>query len=463
MNKWVAGLALILVFLAIGMFIIETETGTSPKKVLYVSPDGSDKNSGSKQKPLKTIQKAVDSAEPGTVVYVREGIYKEQVVIRESGSKNAPIMIKSYKKEKAVLDGTSLKANGDNQGLISIHNKSYITIDGFEVRNYKTAEEDVVPIGISVSGSGKGIRILRNHVHHIETLHDNGNAHGIAVYGTKAPEAIEDIEISENLVEDLKLGWSEAIVLNGNVSHFKVTKNIVRQSNNIGIDMIGFEGTSPREAYDQARNGLVSHNTVCGISSYGNPAYGPHYTAGGIYVDGGKDITIEENRVYQNDIGIEAASEHKGKSTSGISIRKNIIFENRSAGIAIGGYDEERGNTVKSSITDNVLYKNDREYQDGGQVLIQYNTKHNTIKNNIMVAGESGLLISSPFRKSEGNSINHNMYYVSGGEKKTRWIWEEKEISGFSEYQKKSRQDGNSVFQKPKFIDEGKKDLRLEK
>jgi Right handed beta helix region len=463
MKKWTAGMVLILVFLAIGMFIHETAAETSPEKGLYVSPNGSDKNPGSKQKPFKTIQKAADSAKPGTVVYVRKGIYKEQVVIRKSGTKNAPIILKSYNKEKAVLDGTSLKANWDHQGLISIHNKSYITIAGFEVRNYKTRNEELVPIGISVSGSGKGIRILQNHVQHIETAHENGNAHGIAVYGTEAPEAIEDIEISENLVEDLKLGWSEAIVLNGNVVHFTVTDNTVRQSDNIGIDMIGFEGTSPREAYDQARNGLVSHNTVSQISSYGNPAYGPHYTAGGIYVDGGKDITIEENRVYQNDIGIEAASEHKGKSTSGIKIRKNIIFENKSAGIAIGGYDEERGNTVKSLITDNVLYKNDREYQDGGQLLIQYNAKHNIIQNNIMVAGESSLLISSPFRESEGNSINNNMYYVSGGEKKTRWIWEEKEISGFSEYQKKSRQESNSVFQKPEFIDEGKKDFRLAK
>jgi len=304
----------------------------------------------------------------------------------------------------------------------------------------------LLPIGISVSGSGKGIRILRNHIHHIETTHKNGNAHGIAVYGTEAPKAIEDLEISENKVEDLKLGWSEAIVLNGNVTDFKVTINTVRRNNNIGIDAIGFEGTSPNKAYDQARNGIISNNTVYEISSYGNPAYGKEYSAGGIYIDGGKNIIIENNRVYNSDIGIEAASEHKRKSTSSITIRKNTIYENNSAGIAIGGYDKERGNTIKSTITDNVLYKNDTKLQDAGQLLIQYNTKQNTVKNNIMVAGKSKLLISNPFKENDGNILNNNVYYLSDGEEKTKWIWETEEITGFSNYKKKSQQDSESVF-----------------
>ncbi|GAA3328692.1 hypothetical protein GCM10020331_073690 [Ectobacillus funiculus] len=78
---------------------------------------------------------------------------------------------------------------------------------------------------------------------------------------------------------------------------FKVTYNILRRNDNIGIDVIGFEGVSPVEAFDQARNGIISNNTVYQISSYGNPAYGNQYAAGGIYVDGGKEIIIERNKV----------------------------------------------------------------------------------------------------------------------------------------------------------------------
>lgn len=462
MNKKVRVLMFLLSAFSIGM-VLDFHAGQAVQKnELYVSSVGNDKNEGSKKKPLITIQQAVNLAKPGTTVYVRKGIYKEQVIIRKSGLKDAPIIIKAYPKEKATIDGRGLKVSGDYQGLVSIHDKSYVTIDGLEIKNYKTRQEDSVPIGISVSGSGKGIRILRNHIHHIETHHKNGNAHGIAVYGTKAPQAIEDIFISGNKLEDMKLGASETLVLNGNVLNFQVTNNIVRRNDNIGIDVIGFEGVSPDEAFDQARNGIISNNTVYEISSYGNPAYGNQYAADGIYVDGGKEIIIEKNRTYKNDIGIEAASEHAGKFTSSITIRKNTIYENRSAGIAIGGYDRKRGSTINSIITDNILYKNDTKYQDGGQLLLQYNTKQNRIENNIIVAGNSNLLISSPFKHNEGNKIDNNVYYLHSGEKKTRWIWEAEEIIGFTAYKKKSLQDGNSVFRKPKFVNETKRDFRLD-
>ncbi|WP_050182660.1 DUF1565 domain-containing protein [Domibacillus robiginosus] len=194
---------------------------------MYVSPARDDINTGSKKKPLKTIQKAVNLAKPGTTIYARKGIYKEQVIIWKSGLKNTAIVVKTYSNEKATIDGSGLNVSWDYQGLVSILDASYVTVEGFEIKNYKTKQEDLITIGISVGGSGKGIRILKNHVHHIETLHKNGNAHGIAVYGTKAPEAIEDIFISGNKLEDMKLGWSETLVLNGNVSNFEVTDNII--------------------------------------------------------------------------------------------------------------------------------------------------------------------------------------------------------------------------------------------
>ncbi|WP_409294700.1 nitrous oxide reductase family maturation protein NosD [Peribacillus sp. SCS-26] len=459
-RKWKAMLSFLMVC-TIGMAIHAMAAKKTEQTGLYVSPVGDDKNPGSRNKPLKTIQKAVNLTKPGTTVYVRNGTYHEQVVIKKSGRKEAPITLKSYPKEKATIDGSFVQVSWDHQGLVSIHDKSYVTVEGFEIKQYKTKKEDLVPIGISVSGSGKGVKILRNHIHHIETQHKNGNAHGIAVYGTKAPDAIEDIIVSGNKLEDMKLGWSESLVLNGNVTNFKVTDNLLRRNDNIGIDIIGFEGVSTEEKFDQARNGIISNNTVYHISSYGNQAYGNHYSAGGIYVDGGKQITIENNRVYQNDIGIEAASEHGGKSTSSVTIRNNVIYENRSAGIAIGGYDHKRGNTVKNRITGNILYKNDTKFQDGGQLLIQYHTKQNRIENNIMVAGKSRLLISSPANQLNSNKIDNNVYYYEKGDKQTRWIWQSEEVTGFAAYQQKSFQDRKSTFRKPIFADERKRDFRL--
>ncbi|MEI2467513.1 hypothetical protein V8V74_25080 [Niallia taxi] len=72
---------------------------------------------------------------------------------------------------------------------------------------------------------------------------------------------------------------------------------------------------------------------------------------------------------------------------------------------------------------------------DGGQLLIQYKIKQNKMEKNTMVAGSSKLLISNPFKQSNSNIINNNVYYLSDREKETRLIWETNEIKGFSRKQ----------------------------
>ena len=49
----------------------------------------------------------------------------------------------------------------------------------------------------------------------------------------------------DNELANLTLGSSEALVVNGNVKDFRIEGNKVHDTNNIGIDVIGFEGTAP--------------------------------------------------------------------------------------------------------------------------------------------------------------------------------------------------------------------------
>ncbi|WP_455931567.1 right-handed parallel beta-helix repeat-containing protein, partial [Priestia aryabhattai] len=81
--------------------------------------------------------------------------------------------------------------------------------------------------------------------------------------------------------------------------------------------------------FDQAREGVISENSIYNVSSYSNPAYRHEYSAGGIYVDGGKEVVIEHNISSHNDLGIEIASEHHGKQTTNIQVVRNMIYENR--------------------------------------------------------------------------------------------------------------------------------------
>ncbi|MBS4161264.1 DUF1565 domain-containing protein, partial [Klebsiella pneumoniae] len=290
---------------------------------LYVSPDGNDQNDGTKEKPFRTLAHAANQAVAGTTVLIREGTYKETLDVKHSGTDKKPIVFRNYENEKVVISGESVADAEYETPLIHIHNKHDITISGLTIQDLSVSSEEATAMGIYVSGSSSHITIKNNHVRDIKTTADDGNAHGIAVYGTGS---MKDIKIEDNTVEKLTLGASEAVVLNGNIDGFTISGNVVRDNNNIGIDLIGYEGTADQS--DFVRNGAVENNTVYHNSTYGNPAYGDDYSAGGIYVDGGQNIDIKKNTVYGNDIGIEATSEHKGKYADDIQITGNTVYEN---------------------------------------------------------------------------------------------------------------------------------------
>ena len=423
---------------------------------LYVSPDGNDQNDGTKEKPFRTLAHAANQAVAGTTVLIREGTYKETLDVKHSGTDKKPIVFRNYENEKVVISGESVADAEYETPLIHIHNKHDITISGLTIQDLSVSSEEATAMGIYVSGSSSHITIKNNHVRDIKTTADDGNAHGIAVYGTGS---MKDIKIEDNTVEKLTLGASEAVVLNGNIDGFTISGNVVRDNNNIGIDLIGYEGTADQS--DFVRNGAVENNTVYHNSTYGNPAYGDDYSAGGIYVDGGQNIDIKKNTVYGNDIGIEATSEHKGKYADDIQITGNTVYENAYTGISIGGYDKKRGGTSYSVIAHNIMFRNDTKGLDGGQLLLQYDTKHNNIEKNILTASDSRIFIANEFTENEGNIVNHNVYHKEAG-KDGLWIWKKDEYDVFSSYQKAAKQDQESIYADPMYRDEKSYDFTLD-
>src|SRR5580658_2329049 len=276
----------------------------------YVSKKGSDSNPGTIGSPWLTIQRAANSVSAGATVYVLAGVYNESVNFPSSGTSSAPITFQSYPGQTAVIDGTGVPVNG-TQGLINIvGDRSYITIKGFEIRHYTTTSEDNVPTGVWITGSGTGVQILNNRVHDITTKAEaNGNAFGISVYGTsKTP--ITQLVISGNEVYDLRTGESESVNVDGNVTYFKITNNLIHDNDNIGIDAIGYEGVGP-VGYDEAMYGEISGNTIYNISGIANAGEGDEYDADGLYCDGCAYVTFERNVIFQVDYGIETTSENQ--------------------------------------------------------------------------------------------------------------------------------------------------------
>lgn len=109
-------------------------------KTYYISPNGSDRNIGTINKPFATIQKAHDLARPGDTIYVRGGTYKlpknKPIELSKDGTKDNPIKLFAYRTEKVILDASNwsrLDANGNNMNAVVIHTGDYWHVKGIGV------------------------------------------------------------------------------------------------------------------------------------------------------------------------------------------------------------------------------------------------------------------------------------------------------------------------------------------
>ena len=184
-------------------------------KTYFVATNGDNSGNGSRTAPWATVQHAADLAGAGDTVLVRQGVYNEHVAFRHSGSAGSGyITFASYPGETATVDGAGLDIPGGQWGLFTLKDASYVIVEGFDLRNYTTASLKEVPIGIYVLGAGSGIQIVGNRIRNIETTartnprQCGSDAFGLAVYGTKAPQAIEGLAISGNELSHLKTGCS---------------------------------------------------------------------------------------------------------------------------------------------------------------------------------------------------------------------------------------------------------------
>ncbi len=410
--------------------------------VYYVSTSGNDSNPGTFAQPWLTIQHAANTATAGATVNVMGGVYNAYVSFPNSGTASAPITFQSYPVvvgttvQPAVIDGTGLTVSG-TQGLITISGaRSYITISGFEIRNLTSSSRSAVPCGVWITGSGTGVQILNNQIHNIVTTSEkSGNGCGLFAYGT-SQTPITQLVVSGNELYNLKTGNSESMTFNGNVTYFQITNNIVHDNDNIGIDIIGYEGTGP-VGYDETSYGVVSGNTVYNISGIANVGEGSSFDADGIYCDGCGFITFERNAVFQVDYGIETTSENQKCLATGTewpgadgvgtpatgklpcygryaTVRNNLFYYENACGNSIGGYAVATtkgggGNGGGSSLHDvfvnNTLFDNgtqpgnDSEGTPSGDFQIQYqvgSSQGDYFENNVIYESAASPYSTSP-------------------------------------------------------------------
>ena len=411
---------------AAGLLCIPAWVIASEKEV---SLQGNDAASGTPEHPWRTLTHACKQLRPGDTLIVRAGEYRERLILETSGTEAAGF-ITVQGDPGALISGSG----GGSANLVLLHNLSYVKIQGLELAGGKSVHDGSA---IRVTGHASHIELRNNRIHNIR----GKDAMGITIYGTNAAWPIEKIIIDGNEIYDCDPARSEALTLNGNVTDFEVTNNVVHDLNNIGIDFIGGETSICIDRTKVARNGLCKGNKVWRCRSRYEGGY-----AAGIYVDGGRDIVVEDNIVTECDLGLEVGAENPGQIVSGITVRNNLLYHNDKAGLVFGGFEKSAGRVRQCKFLNNTCYENSRHRKvHNGELWMQW-ASDNELRGNIFVADLKSPLVQIDEGGVTGNALSRNRYYSPAGLAEARFVWPDKNIKGFESWQLMSKQDGDSTF-----------------
>jgi hypothetical protein len=91
---------------------VMTFTNILPATEFHVATNGSDTNPGTKSSPLRKIQKAADLAQPGDVITVHEGVYRERINPPRGGESDLKrIVYQAAAGEKVEIKGSEIVKN----------------------------------------------------------------------------------------------------------------------------------------------------------------------------------------------------------------------------------------------------------------------------------------------------------------------------------------------------------------
>ncbi|MFD5840189.1 right-handed parallel beta-helix repeat-containing protein [Streptomyces chartreusis] len=272
----------------------------SAATTLVVAVGGDDSAAGTVERPLRTIQRAVDLAGPGDTIVVRGGTYAltDNVSIGVSGTASQPITLSAYQGERVVVDGERLPASHTPVGGSipraergAIHMEaSHWRISGLEIVNgpygiycdgcngnvfSRISTHDNYESGFQLQGSSSDNQILNLDSHGNRDPRKNGeSADGLAVKeGSGSGNVVRGARLWNN-VDDGFDAWKFAspILIENTISY----GNGHNRWNfpDFAGDGNGFKmgGGSPAPAVGHVlRNSIAFRNAAHGVTDNGNP------------------------------------------------------------------------------------------------------------------------------------------------------------------------------------------------
>ncbi|MFQ5434980.1 MAG: nitrous oxide reductase family maturation protein NosD [Anaerolineae bacterium] len=292
-----------------GVECLGEEAAPSEQEVVFVSPDGRDDNPGTETATWQTLAHALCQAQPGQTINILPGVYRESVVMGLFGSADFPITIQGVPDgdELPILDGEGMRTMGI--GLVESAN---IVIANLEFRNY-TDEGLYVLVGEDMVIRGN--RFVGNGRASIDPEFD-GEGFGVQISGGKRI-IIENNEASQNGPGPDRVADG---ILGTGIDTYELEDSIIR-------DNYSHHNTGGGMLVEDSINVLVAGNRIEANELDANG----DYWDGGIWVDGGHDITLRGNEVRDNHgPGIELSDEdvRYPDNSYGYVLENNTIANN---------------------------------------------------------------------------------------------------------------------------------------
>lgn len=267
----------------------------------YVSPRGSNRAPGTCARPWRSVQRALDRAQPDQTIFVRAGTYSQALTATRSGAAGAVITLRAYPGEHPELTGR-LKIAG-----------SYMRVSGFVFGGRTAANPSDVLIYVA---GADNVEISHNELRH---------AARSAIYVGDAEKSADNIRIVGNFVHDngTHANLDHGIYF-GYANGGLIANNVITGNLSQGIKL------APR-----AYAAVVADNTVVGNGNSG-------ILVGGDDVDISSGNLIVNNIVARNaDWGIRTYWESAGVG-AGNRAWQNVVWGNRSGASWFpgGGLDE---------------------------------------------------------------------------------------------------------------------------
>jgi parallel beta-helix repeat protein len=225
------------------------------------SPQGSDSGTGATAAPFRTAQKLADALSPGQVGCLQAGTYAGGLRVDHGGTSAAPIVLRSYPGERALITGRVYVPQGSNYVTVadlkldgnyqpgSEHlpsptiDANHVTFESDDLTNDHT--EICFAVGSRSWGVADSTVIAHNRIHDCGVMPAANHDHGIYV------EDATNTTIVGNLIDH---NADRGIQLYPSASGSVITDNVIAY-NGEGILFSGDEGVS-------ANNNTSEHNLI---------------------------------------------------------------------------------------------------------------------------------------------------------------------------------------------------------